>query len=46
MLLVGEGSVIVDTDWMYKDVDSLQRTPHYDVCYYIATYDLKGHVLY
>ena len=32
MLLVGGGSVLVDTDnWLFKGVSSLRQTPHFDV---------------
>ena len=32
MLLVGGGSVLVDTEnWLFKGVSSLKLTPHFDV---------------
>ena len=35
MLVVGGGSILVDTDfWEYTGVSSLQRTAHYDVSMY------------
>ena len=38
MLLVGGGSVLVDTEnWVFKGVSSLRQTPHFDVRMYVGS---------